>query len=55
MPKRLIAPIYTMFSLGIMAGLAHCAKPYRLNQQNYNTTSLKNYKQCDYMLKIRRV
>jgi hypothetical protein len=55
MPKRLIAPIYTIFSVGIMAGLAHYAKPYAVDQKNYNQTSLKNYRQSDYMLKIRRV
>jgi len=53
MPKRLIAPIYTMFSLGTMMAIAHLSKPTQVNQQN--NTSVKSYKQSDYMLKIRRV
>ncbi len=53
MPKRLIAPIYTMFSLGTMMAIAHLSKPTQVTLQN--NTSVKSYKQCDYMLKIRRV
>ena len=52
MPKRLIAPIYTMFSLGTMMAIAHMSKP---TQVNHNNISVKSYKQSDYMLKIRRV
>jgi hypothetical protein len=43
MPKRFIAPIYTMFSLGVMMQIANYAKPLHYNKPNYtlqnNTTN----------------
>lgn len=52
MPKRLIAPIYTMFSLGTMCALAHIAKPLPVN----NMRQVKSpSKQCEYIFNIRRV
>ena len=52
MPKRLITPIYTMFSLGTIMAIAHLAKPTRVN----NTVPVKSpIKQCKYIFNIRRV
>lgn len=52
MPKRLIAPIYTMFSMGTIMALAHFAKPLPVN----NMKQVKSpRKQCEYILNIRRV
>lgn len=51
MSKRLIAPIYTMFSLGTMTALAHLSKPAKVN----NSGPVKYRKQCEYMFNIRRV